>query len=81
MIAARPRDSFAIGAFYYKFSNVLQDTVSPLATFRDERGVEAWYSMAVTPWLRVTGDAQVVSPARGRQPTSLILALRGNVAF
>lgn len=81
MIAARPRDSFAIGAFYYKFSNVLQDTVSPLATFRDERGVEAWYSLAVTPWLRLTGDAQVVSPARGRQPTSLILALRGNVAF
>jgi porin len=81
MIAARPRDSFAIGAFYYKFSNVLQDTVSPLATFRDERGVEAWYSLAMTPWLRLTGDVQLVDPARGRQPTSLILALRGNVAF
>jgi len=81
MIAARPRDSFAIGAFYYKFSNLLQDTVSPLAMFRDERGVEAWYSMAVTPWLRLTGDVQIVDPARGRQPTSLILAVRGNVAF
>jgi porin len=81
MIASRPRDSFAIGAFYYKFSNVLQDTLSPLATFRDERGVEAWYSLAVTPWLRLTGDAQIIDPARGRQPTSLILAVRGNVAF
>jgi porin len=81
MITARPRDSFAVGAFYYKFSNVLQDTLSPLATFRDERGVEAWYSVAVTPWLRVTGDAQIIDPARGKQPTSLVLAVRGNVAF
>jgi porin len=81
MIAGRPRDSFAIGAFYYKFSNVLQDTLAPLATFRDETGVEAWYSMAVTPWLKVTGDAQFISPARGKQPDSLILAVRGNIAF
>ncbi len=81
MIAARPRDSFAIGAFYYKFSNVLQDTLAPLAKFEDERGIEAWYSFALTPWFRLTTDAQLISPARGKQPTSLILALRGNVAF
>ena len=81
MIAARPRDSFAVGAFYYKFSNVLQDTLAPLARFKDERGIEAWYSAAVTPWFRLTGDAQLISPARGKQPTSLILALRGNLAF
>jgi hypothetical protein len=29
----------------------------------------------------LTTDAQLISPARGKQPTSLILALRGNVAF
>jgi porin len=81
MVAGRPRDSFGVGAFYYKFSNVLQDTVSPLATFKDERGIEAWYSLAVAPWLKLTGDAQLISPARGKQPTSLILAIRGNVAF
>jgi porin len=81
MIASRPRDSFAIGAFYYKFSNVLQDTLAPLAQFTDERGIEAWYSLAIAPWFRLTGDAQLISPARGKQPTSLILALRGNIAF
>jgi porin len=81
MIGGRPRDSFAIGAFYYKFSNVLQDTVAPLVTFKDERGVEAWYSMAVTPWLALTTDAQFISPARGKQPNTLILAVRGNVTF
>lgn len=81
MVAGRPRDSFGVGAFYYKFSNVLQDTVSPTATFKDERGIEAWYSLAVAPWLKLTGDAQLISPARGKQPTSLILAIRGNVAF
>jgi porin len=77
MITARPRDSFAIGAFYYKFSDVLQDTLSPVARFKDERGVEAWYSLAVTPWMKLTTDAQVIRPARGKQPTSLILAVRG----
>ncbi len=81
LLAGRPRDSFGIGIFYYKFSDVLQDTVAPLARFRDEAGMEAWYSMAVTPWLKVTADAQVISPARGDRPTSLILGARGNVAF
>jgi porin len=81
MIRGRPDDSFGAGAFYYKFSDVLQDTLSPVATFRDERGVEAWYSLAPTPWLRLTTDVQLISPARGRQPTSLILAIRGNIAF
>jgi porin len=81
MIPARPRDSFAIGAFYYKFSNVLQDTLSPVARFKDERGIEAWYSLAVAPWLKLTTDAQVISPARGKQPTFLLLAVRGNLAF
>jgi porin len=81
MIRGRPDDSFGVGAFYYKFSNVLQDTLSPVATFRDERGVEAWYSLAPTPWLRLTTDAQLIAPARGLQPTSLILAVRGNIAF
>ncbi|MGL4541748.1 MAG: carbohydrate porin, partial [Polymorphobacter sp.] len=81
IIPGRPRDSFGIGGFYYKFSNVLQDTVAPLATFKDERGVEAWYSLAVAPWLKLTADAQLISPARGKQPNALILALRGNMAF
>jgi len=81
MLRSRPHDSFSAGAFYYKFSSVLQDTLVPLAEFNDERGVEAWYSLAVAPWMKLTADAQIVSPARGRQPTSLILAVRGNIAF
>jgi porin len=81
MFANRPYDSFGIGVFHYNFSDVLQDTIEPLAKFRDETGVELWYSMAATPWAKLTADAQVVNPARGDRPTSLILALRGNVAF
>lgn len=81
LIASRPRDSFGAGAFYYKFSDELQDSLEPLARFRDEAGMEAWYSLALTPWLKLSADAQVVSPARGDRPTSLILGVRGNVAF
>ena len=81
LIATRPNDSFGVGAFYYKFSDVLQDTAAPLATFRDEAGIEAWYAMAATRWLKLTADTQVISPARGDRPTSLILGLRSNVVF
>lgn len=81
LIASRPRDSFGVGIFYYKFSDILQDTVQPLARFRDESGIEAWYSIAATRWMKVTADAQAISPARGDRPTSVILGIRSNVAF
>jgi porin len=81
MVAGRPHDSFGIGGFFYNFSNVLQSTVQPVLNFRDEVGVEAWYSLAITPWLKVTADAQLVDPARGDRPTALIGGLRTNIAF
>lgn len=81
MVAGRPHDSFGIGGFFYNFSNVLQSTVQPVLNLRDEVGVEAWYSLAITPWLKVTADAQLVDPALGDRPTALIGGLRTNIAF
>lgn len=81
MIASRPDDSFGLGGFIYNFSNVLQSTVEPLADFNDEAGLETWYSFAVTPWLKVTADMQIIDPARGDRPTALLGALRTNIAF
>lgn len=81
MVPGRPNDSFGIGGFLYNFSNALQDSVDPLINFNDEQGLELWYSLAVTPWLKLTADAQVVNPADGDRGTALIAGLRGNVAF
>jgi porin len=81
MIAPRPRDSFGIGAFFYNFSDALQDSVDPLVDFNDEQGLEAWYSLALTPWLKLTGDLQVVNPARATADTAVIAGIRANLAF
>jgi carbohydrate-selective porin OprB len=37
---------------------------------RDEQGVEAYYSFAVTPWMKLTPDIQVIRPAQ-KQAISL----------
>jgi porin len=81
MVPGRPHDSFGIGGFAYDFSNALQDAVDPLLEFNDEQGLEAWYSFALTPWFKLTADAQLVNPARGDADTSVIAGVRANMAF
>jgi porin len=81
MVKGRPNDSFGVGGFIYNFSNALQDSAEPLVDFNDEQGVEAWYSLALTPWFRVTANTQYVNVARGDADPALITGLRANIAF
>jgi porin len=46
-----------------------------------EKGVEAYYNLAVTPWLRVTGDLQVVNPFPSNRDRSVFAGLRTQVRF
>ena len=77
----RPQDSFGLGAFRYNLSDVLQSTLSPATRFRDESGIEAFYSYAVTPWLYVGADIQYIKPAAGSFQNALIPALRCQIRF
>jgi porin len=81
MVKGRPHDSFGVGGFIYNFSNVLQDSVDPLVNFNDEQGVELWYSLALTPWFKLTADAQYVNVARADADPAFISGLRANIAF
>jgi porin len=81
MIPGRPNDSFGIGGFTYDFSNALQDSTAPLVDFNDEQGLELWYGFALTPWFKLTADAQLINPARGDADTAIITGLRANLAF
>jgi porin len=81
MIPARPRDSFGVGAFFYNFSDSLQEVANPVVDFRDEQGFEAWYSLGLTPWLKLSGDVQVVNPARTSADVAVITGIRANLAF
>jgi porin len=81
MVPGRPDDSFGIGCFAYDFSDALQDTVDPLVDFKDEQGLELWYSFGLTPWFKITADAQVINPARGDADTAIVTGLRANLMF
>ena len=45
---------------------------------KDESGVEAYYNMAVTPWLNLTADGQVIWPGDGDE-TAYFLGLRAQL--
>jgi porin len=65
MIPGRPLDRFGIGYYYM---DVRQPKFTgPLGTkelLRDESGFEAFYNFAITPWLQLTPDIQVIKPAQ-----------------
>lgn len=77
----RPLDAFGIGYYYLSISDDLKNLVRPILPLRDERGVELFYKVGVTPWMQVTADMQVITPTLERAETSLVLALRAKIDF
>jgi porin len=65
VIPGRTLDEFGVGYYYIDVSN--PKFTGPLAErdfFRDEYGIEAYYNIAVTPWMKLTPDIQVIRPAQ-----------------
>ena len=78
----RPQDSFGVGAYLYNLSDTLQDSLNPSYTnFQDEGAIEAFYSLAVTPWLLIGADIQYINPARGDYKNALVPSLRTQILF
>jgi porin len=60
---SREGDLWGVGYMYYGFSRHLLRALDLFGIERgDESGVEAFYNVALTPWLRVTGDLQLIQP-------------------
>lgn len=62
---SRPNDAFGIGFYYMdvahpKLIGIFRDR----ELLRDEYGVEAYYNLAITPWLKLTPDIQFIRPAQ-----------------
>ena len=72
VIPNRHNDRYGLG-FYYIDANSpkLQGIFNTTKLLRDEYGFEAFYNIAITPWLRVTPDIQVV---RGAQKNKFSLS-------
>jgi porin len=88
IIPGRPLDHFGLGYYYM---DVRQPKFTGLhATrelLRDESGLEAFYDIAITPWLQLTPDIQVIRPAqqetlsREDVHTATVLGLRLRMVF
>ena len=62
---SRPNDAFGVGFYYMDMSNPkLTGIFKDRELFRDEYGVEAYYNFAITPWMKLTPDIQIIRPAQ-----------------
>jgi len=63
VIPGRPLDQFGIGAYYVDIRRPkLTGLFATREFFRDEYGLEAYYNIAITPWMKLTPDIQVIRP-------------------
>ena len=63
-------------------SDDLKDGLDELGLgLEDEHGVEAFYNLALAPWLRVTADVQWIDPATPGSENAVIGALRTQIKF
>jgi porin len=91
IVPIRPNDTFGIGGYYINISNpsltVLGKTLSLLG---DEKGIETYYSFALTKWCILTPDIQFIDPAQKKMVngvsvsnigSSTVLGLRLQLIF
>ena len=65
IIPNRPLDQFGLGFYYIDINKPkIQGLLRTAKLLRDEYGFEAYYNFAITPWLLLTPDIQVVRGAQ-----------------
>ena len=70
VIPSRHNDKFGLGFYYIDVKNPkLQGLFQTRKLLRDEYGFEAFYNVAITPWLQLTPDIQIVRGAQKEQVT------------
>lgn len=68
LIPGRTLDQFGIGFYYMWVANpTLQGPLMTREFLGDEWGLEAYYNVAVLPWLLLTPDIQLIDPAQRRE--------------
>jgi porin len=65
VIFCRSLDTYGIGYYYMEVSSpTFTGPFAGRAALRDEQGFEAYYNIAVTPWMRLTPDIQIIRGAQ-----------------
>jgi porin len=85
LIKSRLEDEFGISYAYTDLSEVLKDNLNLLTQAgrrpRPEHQVEMFYNLHITPWLRLTGDLQVIRPTRSVASTAIVPGVRLEMIF
>lgn len=85
LFKSRPTDEFGLAYAYTDLSSVLKDNLD-LRPFRGRRlraehQVEMFYNFHITPWLRLTGDLQIIRPTRPIADTAIVPGARLELIF
>lgn len=85
LFKSRPRDEFGLAYSYTDLSSVLKDNLDLLPfggrRLRAEHQVEMFYNFHITPWLRLTGDLQIIRPTRPIADTAIVPGARLELIF
>jgi porin len=74
----RPLDRFGIGYYYLWIAN---QEVTNAGGFGDTKGVEAFYNIALTKWVYLTPDIQVIDPSKTQVDTAVVVGARLQMVF
>ena len=77
----RENDRWGLGLFYYSFADYLQDPEFVTVPLENECGMELFYNATLTPWMRLTGDLQIIDPGVPSKDLAVLLGLRATVRF
>ncbi|HXQ71191.1 MAG TPA: carbohydrate porin [Pyrinomonadaceae bacterium] len=76
LIKSRRNDEFGVTYAYTDLSSVLKDNINLITIgnrgLRVEHQFEAFYNLHLTPWLRLTGDLQIIRPTRRIADTAVV---------
>ena len=82
LLDGREDDRWGFGYFQYGFSEPLLDGLAALGfDRRDELGLEVFYNYAITPWMRLSADLQVIEPWNSAKAQATYAALRLQTKF
>jgi porin len=82
LIEGRENDRWGAGFFHDALTEpLLAGLAAARVDRRSEGGVETFYNLAITPWLRLSGDWQVIDPWIPSASRAVYLALRLQTKF
>jgi porin len=76
LIPGRDLDQCGLGYYYMTVSTA---QIPATLGFHDSQGVEAYYQIAITPWMQLTPDIQVIQPSQVRTSPATVLGVRLNI--